>query len=1426
MLAMGRRDSFSSRRDDAHSKASVSSYKSKDLGKLMEKLQQDDEILEELDREAKRISVSNDHLDDSTTNAFASTSSKSHLEHSNSTRKSSIVNTSYSAAAAISSVSKPITTTTTTNTTSHYTSSMGTNFTSAIASNNTISSSNTIDKNPAASLTSKELDRLMEKLKHDNKILAELDQEVKRVSSSNINITTSSSGPTLLSSSLPTNISGHILGTSSLINQDRTLGVNTNSALGLSSGNPTSTKRLILPSSSLLAKESDPNSLAFQMQILPSHQKNQELRMAEDIVDSIEIPNRGRCKVFIARYSYDPFKQSPNENPEQELHLSAGDFVLGFGEMDDDGFYMGETLDGRRGLVPSNFVEKLTGEDLFEFQASVLYETRDGDESSASYPPEFYDAILNDAMAHTNFQHLIAPEDFHRMNDYVELAESTEIDEEDLSDPEKAQATATRDSVPPPKRLILERQFHKSILIGWLQPECPRNYIDCYQIYVDGVPKATIPSSERTKALIEGVDSAIPHRISVRAITPQGRASRDAACTVVIGKNVPFAPCCVKATNITSESSLISWLPCNSNFYHVVAVNSVEVKTVGPSIFKHLITGLAANTLYRVSVRAKPGKLLCSDEKNPKKLEMLTTFVDFRTLPKSLPEPPVDVQVDSGPQEGTLLITWLPVTLDQYGSSNGCPVTGYAVFAAHKKLAEIDSPTGDHALLDVAQIESFHKKAVTVRTKSGENLSSDSMPCQIPEDLLKFTAHRKLQARAHSDSESESEMNQLMNSVARRSKVFDPTPIDQIHGMRPHARNQPNIRHQPHQPHHYQQHSSQYNAPGQQHPHLNLSQHHQNMHHGQPGHLQQQPGHQQYSTQHPHPTQQSMMNNPLQQPNMSTMNRNIQNRQQQQHLGQMNHQGTHPNQPMTQQTGFQDSLAHDNRNLQNMNRMTIPSIAITKDTPSEGINPLESYSEDEYDAAMRNKMGRHVGPSPQPPHRSRQLSEYERSQYGQRGRAGQQRGVRWFMALYDYDPLTMSPNPDAADEELPFREGDLIKIYGDKDPDGFYRGELNGRHGFVPCNMVSEVQYDPETGAPYRPMSGSDPYAHLPVKKMVALYDYDPQELSPNPDAEVELAFNGGDIIFVYGDMDEDGFYQGEVNGVRGLVPSNFLTEAGDRHGTQMQQGRGRIGDNRQQTGANFMYNGPYQGPQQMPQYTGMRPQGQYNTQSMLQQQPGTYGNKQRPNSLNLYSPAKTGLQQQQHGLHQSQQQPQQQQQQQTSLNPFSSLFGAGKKIIEEATTPRAPGPGGQGLFGQPSHQQQQHQHQQQQQHQQHQQHQSNMMMGNQMGSSMNQMANQTGIGSGTSTGGLISNLMGSHNTLQSSQQQVHHPQQQSQQGRFGMTTTHQTGQQQQFYGPYGQQHSGTQKNTMTGMGMGQQQAQQGSSISGALGAIKSIFTI
>ena len=51
----------------------------------------------------------------------------------------------------------------------------------------------------------------------------------------------------------------------------------------------------------------------------------------------------------------------------------------------------------------------------------------------------------------------------------------------------------------------------------------------------------------------------------------------------------------------------------------------------------------------------------------------------------------------------------------------------------------------------------------------------------------------------------------------------------------------------------------------------------------------------------------------------------------------------------------------------------------------------------------------------------------------------------------------------------------------------------------------------------------------LPAKRKLALYDYDPVELSPNVDAEVELSFKTGELILVYGDMDDDGFYMGKT---------------------------------------------------------------------------------------------------------------------------------------------------------------------------------------------------------------------------------------------------------------------------------------------------------
>ncbi|XP_023130024.2 RIMS-binding protein 2-like isoform X1 [Amphiprion ocellaris] len=167
--------------------------------------------------------------------------------------------------------------------------------------------------------------------------------------------------------------------------------------------------------------------------------------------------------------------------------------------------------------------------------------------------------------------------------------------------------------------------------------------------------------------------------------------------------------------------------------------------------------------------------------------------------------------------------------------------------------------------------------------------------------------------------------------------------------------------------------------------------------------------------------------------------------------------------------------------------------------------------------------------------------------------------VRLFVALYPYNPAAMSPNPETAAEELPFVPGQIIKVFGDTDADGFYHGESGGLSGYVPGNMVAEIPVDDEylkhllmqqgflpvdhTGMSLMP-SLSD-VASIPddvvVRRMVALFDYDPWESSPNMDSEVELGFRSGDIIYVLGNMDQDGFYYGDLHGRRGLVPSNFL---------------------------------------------------------------------------------------------------------------------------------------------------------------------------------------------------------------------------------------------------------------------------------------------
>uniref|UniRef100_A0A669CVL2 RIMS-binding protein 2 n=1 Tax=Oreochromis niloticus TaxID=8128 RepID=A0A669CVL2_ORENI len=287
--------------------------------------------------------------------------------------------------------------------------------------------------------------------------------------------------------------------------------------------------------------------------------------------------------------------------------------------------------------------------------------------------------------------------------------------------------------------------------------------------------------------------------------------------------------------------------------------------------------------------------------------------------------------------------------------------------------------------------------------------------------------------------------------------------------------------------------------------------------------------------------------------------------------------------------GSADRLDHSGRRPVHIGtppqRRPIPSIEITMDSNSEGsegnLSPVKEdvyygsvarrriwrsmSSEDQYDGFGGRRHGRG----------RRSPDYYEESE--------PEEMTRVFVALFDYDPLSMSPNPDAADEELPFKEGQIIKVFGNKDTDGFYRAEIRDRVGLIPCNMVSEIQTEDDEmmdqllkqgflplNTPVEKLVNCDRFKDgrsinrrsrkskrernrrsgrqhpMSTRRMVALYDYDPRESSPNVDVETELTFCAGDVITVFGEIDEDGFYYGELNGHKGLVPSNFLEEVPD----------------------------------------------------------------------------------------------------------------------------------------------------------------------------------------------------------------------------------------------------------------------------------------
>ncbi|XP_030110292.1 RIMS-binding protein 2 isoform X8 [Mus musculus] len=810
----------------------------------------------------------------------------------------------------------------------------------------------------------------------------------------------------------------------------------------------------------------------------------------------------GKVHLCVARYSYNPF-DGPNENPEAELPLTAGKYLYVYGDMDEDGFYEGELLDGQRGLVPSNFV------DFIQDNESRLAGTL-GSEQDQNFLNHSGISLERDSILH-----LHSPTQVD--SGITDNGGGTlDVNIDDIGE----------DTVPYPRKITLIKQLAKSVIVGWEPPAVPPGWgtVSSYNVLVDKETRMSLALGRRTKALIEKLNTAAcTYRISVQCVTSRGN-SDELQCTLLVGKDVVVAPSQLRVDNITQISAQLSWLPTNSNYSHIIFLNEEELDIVKAARYKYQFFNLRPNMAYKVKVLAQPHQMpwqLPLEQREKKE-----ACVEFSTLPAGPPAPPQDVTVHAGATAASVQVSWKPPALTPTGLSNGANVTGYGVYAKGQRVAEVIAPTADGTAVELIRLRSLEAKAVSVRTLSVQGESMDSALAAIPPDLLVPPAPHPRTA------------------PPPKPLASDMDTKDQHLG--PHVK--------------VDESWEQSRSPGPAHGHMLEP---PDMHSAGPGRRS--------------PSPSRILPQPQGAP-VSTTVAKAMAREAAQRVAESNRphccHGDEYHTESSRGSDLSDIMEEDEEELYSEMQLEDGGRRRPSGTSHNALKILGNSTlmgrADRMEHVSRRYSHSGGGSHRHRPAMAPSIDEYTGRDHlspdfydeSETDPGAEELPARIFVALFDYDPLTMSPNPDAAEEELPFKEGQIIKVYGDKDADGFYRGETCARLGLIPCNMVSEIHADDEEMMDQLLRQGFLPLntpvekiersrrsgrGHsVPTRRMVALYDYDPRESSPNVDVEAELPFCTGDIITVFGEIDEDGFYYGELNGQKGLVPSNFLEEVPD----------------------------------------------------------------------------------------------------------------------------------------------------------------------------------------------------------------------------------------------------------------------------------------
>ncbi|XP_036305655.1 RIMS-binding protein 3A-like [Pipistrellus kuhlii] len=790
-----------------------------------------------------------------------------------------------------------------------------------------------------------------------------------------------------------------------------------------------------------------------------------------------------KLKIFLVRYSYNPF-EGPNEHPESELPLTAGDYVYIFGEMDEDGFYEGELEDGRRGLVPSNLVVQIPDNDVL-----------------GCLPPE-------------------------------------------TSDPGPAQ-------LPAGQGRASKEDISHSVLPGKAQGAA------------DGETCQMVRVASKTEAAIEISDA----KTEDGWLGPPPSVEEQGFSRSLLGPDgVPcVAPKQLRLQNVAATSARILWVSSSPRRPHVVYLDDQKHALTPAGVSSYAFRSLQPSTRYRVQVEAQ----LPWDSMQGR-WETLSSALTFDTPLAGPPDPPLDVLVERHAMPGLLVVSWLPVTIDLAGFSNGVRVTGYAVYADGLKVAEVTNATAGSTLLDLSQLQLPRMcQKVSVRTVSLCGESPDSVPAQIPQDgwngnrlpeTSPFTCPRgdrspgtttfpvcpQRLVPAPPGARAGCHTPRSCGESLEAFPEEDPMPGLSSEGECPRA-------------------GAGGHTPGPAEAwgvcREDLLSRESTQNHRPPLHSGQSQGGE-HSDWHLGTSRSPALGGPRLSPERAPGREACQGKAALDKVLRQKRdaQVFTPPQRGTRQrhaSGFRDILQQQQQEEEEEEALCFGPWATERQeqrrelrTQSRRGQALwgerESQLHEPGSTLCPASSSKAVpGPGGGPPLRA----------------AGPDASARVFVALFDYEPLVMSASPEAAEEELAFQKGQLLRVWGPQDSQGFYRGECHGRVGNIPGHLVAEVEEGMERTDRRWHLPAQDEIGELPIpqdsfrppqgdprkpplctrKTMMAALDYDPKDGWVGGQVKGKLSLKAGDLVTVYGPVDDRGFYYGESGGRRGLVPAHLL---------------------------------------------------------------------------------------------------------------------------------------------------------------------------------------------------------------------------------------------------------------------------------------------